>query len=410
MASNFKVYYLIIYFFCLNNFYWTNLLTISHGVGIGLLRAKLFMLFVALSVIPITLNINFRNKFPKNIFNLFLLFCFIFVLRIFIDFLQFDNNIDLIGTLPLIEFIFIIIYVNLVGFNNFVLTRKFSNFIVFFVFLNISLEIIYYLIDLMNGISYGPFRAYISSITINRNPSFFYPIFGLIILLFYKQNKLIKVIFSMIFIVYIMTLFYRTLYVALLFPLVFHFFKSKFIKKINLNFIFKTSIFLFIFLLVIYYVELYIYNYTNFSLSNLFIDRFKSTSLNLSNDAAQNQRVGQIPILLKEILLNPLGGGFNHEILGNRVYNYGYFMLHPIIYLGWIAIPFYYKIIVIILKTILNFNKNLNYTIFTYILLYLLTIFIFFPYMTYFNFASMFILIIYLSNLKINKNYNILSK
>ena len=204
-----------------------------------------------------------------------------------------------------------------------------------------------------------------------------------------------------------MTLFYRTLYTALLFPLIFHLFKSKFIKKINLNFIFKTSIFLFIFLLFIYYVDLYIYNYTNFSLSNLFIDRFKSTSLNLSSDAAQNQRIDQIPILFKEILLNPLGAGFNHEILGNRVYNYGYFMLHPIIYLGWITIPIYYKLIIITMKTFLNFNKNLNYTIFTYILLYLLLIFIFFPYMTYFTFASIFILIIYLSNLKINNNYNI---
>ena len=410
MTSNFKVYYLITYFFCLNNFYWTNLLSVSHGAGIGFLRAKFFMVFVALSIIPITLNINFKKKFPKNIFNLFLLFCFIFLLRIYIDFLQLDINIDLIGTLPIIESIFIITYVNLVGFNNFVISRKLSNFIVFFVFLNISLEIIFYLIDLINGISYGPFRAYISSFTINRNPSFFYPIFGLIILIFYKQNKFIKVVFSIIFIVYIMTLFYRTLYLALLFPLIFHFFKSKFIKKINLNFIFKTSLFLFILLVVIYYVDLYIYKSTDFSLLNLFLDRFESTSLNLSNDSAQNQRVDQIPVLFKEILLNPLGGGFNHEILGNRIYNYGYFMLHLIIYLGWITIPFYYKLIIIIMKTFLNFSKNLNYTIFTYILLYLLTIFVFFPYMTYFNFVSIFILIIYLSNLNINKNYNILLK
>ena len=82
MTSNFKVYYLITYFFCLNNFYWTNLLSVSHGAGIGFLRAKFFMVFVALSIIPITLNINFKKKFPKNIFNLFLLFCFIFLLRI----------------------------------------------------------------------------------------------------------------------------------------------------------------------------------------------------------------------------------------------------------------------------------------------------------------------------------------
>ena len=140
-------------------------------------------------------------------------------LDILIDYLRY-GKVDFIGIAPLIECIFFSVYFFINVRDGIKLTPKLVNIFSFVIFLNILFEILLYFRDIGAGISYGAFRANVAGIVINRNPSFFYPIFAFVILRYVSLNYWVKIFYYLIFFIYVLTLFYRTLYVALLFPFV----------------------------------------------------------------------------------------------------------------------------------------------------------------------------------------------
>lgn len=300
------------------------------------------------------------------------------------------SSIDFIGVSPLVECISFSFFFYLFTDNSIYISSKSLNFLYFLIFANISLEIIFYLKDTLNAVQYGPFRANISGFVINRNPSFFYPIFCFVILRFAKLKSVIKTLYSTIFIIYIFTLFYRTIYVALIIPFLLDSFL--FNSKISIKKIFNLFIILFIISVFILIFDSYFKTNYNFSFIEIFSGRFNSTfnSVDIDSTEARNQRVDQVPEMLFMIIKNPFGIGFNGLVLNAEIYNYAFYFLHPILYLGWLVILIYFYLGYLLYK---YFDKtSVQYRINFQFVLYFMFVLLLFPYMTYFTFTSVFIL------------------
>ena len=160
----------------------------------------------------------------------------------------------------------------------------------------------------------------------------------------------------------------------------------------HINIIISTHQFT-IFIIVIFWYHTIIFN--------IFIERFSSTGVNINDDPAQSQRIDQIPQMILEILTNPMGIGFNGSLIDGPVYLFAYYLLHPILYLGWffIFVLYYYnKRYISIFKSIKINNQNrLIYISINYFLIVL----VFFPYMSYFTFTSIIVLLFSISRINI---------
>jgi hypothetical protein len=134
---------------------------------------------------------------------------------------------------------------------------------------------------------------------------------------------------------------------------------------------------------------------------NAFTGRFTSTFTDYSNDEAQSGRIGQIPEMLISIITNPLGIGFSGLVDNAEVYNYAFYFLHPILYLG---MPLFF-VYFILFKRVLSIYKKaflcLKNRILIFCIFYFTVTLLFFPYMNYFTFSSIFIFLIQLSNVHI---------
>jgi hypothetical protein len=396
--------YIILFFFGQNNFYLTHKLCLEWGIGIGAFRSMILIGFLSLGTLLILVNIFFRNYnkiYIKSELFILIIFIISFFLRIFFDF-SFDGFIDFIGVASLVEGLFMIIFCGLLFSKKYFLSSNFLNFLAFFIFLNISIELFYYFSDLISGISYGPFRAYIAGFTINRNPSFFYPIFAFLFLKFFNFNKKIRLIYIFIFSIYILTFFYRTIYVAILIPVIIDYIiffdKNNFL---NFNKFLKYFYLIFLSFCILFFIDNYIYNNYDFSILKVFIDRFSSTGVNIEEDPAQSQRIEQIPQMLITIIEHPFGIGFNGALPDGPIYLFAYYILHPFLYIGWffiIPLFYYYKRVINILKFIKN---SIKYRIIIIALNYFFIVLVFFPYMTYFTFTSIIILLFSISKLPI---------
>ncbi len=392
--------YIILFFLVQNNFLLTNKLANDLGLGVGAFRAKILLLFIAIGFILLFVKTIFNFEIVKQSINKYSLYLYILILlavffRIIID-LLINTNIDFIGISPIAECIFFILFFHFFTKEQIILNRWLINILFFLVFFNSFLEIIFYFKDTISGIGYGPFRTNIAGFTINRNPSFFYPIFCLVILKFGNLNFSLKIIYSTIFIILVLTLFYRTLYLALLFPIItdWLFFNTKIDLRKILKYIIIFCVILFFILAFDSYFKL---NY-NFSFLEIFSGRFNTTftSNDIEATTSRDQRIGQIPEMLFAIVLNPLGLGFNGLLGDGEIYNYAYYFLHPILYLGWVIVIVYVYLLLLIIK---NFNKHsTQFRIIFHFIIYFTTILILFPYMTYFTFTSIFLLCFQLLN------------
>jgi len=399
-----NIIYILLFFFGQNNFYLTHKLCLDLGIGIGAYRSIILISFIIFGFILIFLNVLFKNIIfiynKTEIFIISLIIAVIIVHLIF-DYSK-DNSIDFIGVASLIEGIFMLIFCGLLIKKSITINYKIINFISIVIFANITIEMAFYFSDLFTGISYGPFRANIGGFTINRNPSFFYPIFALIILQFCNLNKILKLIYTLIFILYVFTFFYRTIYIAILLPfLIDKLFFFEFRFHFSLKKVIKFFIITLLIIVLIYFINYYIDVYYNFSIINIFIDRFTSTGVNVSDDPAQTQRIDQIPEMIIEILKSPLGIGFNGSLVDGPVYLFAYYFLHPILYLGWIfvfALVYYYKRFIILMKGV---KKNYQYRIIFIAINYFFIVLVFFPYMSYFTFTSIIVLLFSISRTKI---------
>jgi hypothetical protein len=395
--------YLILFFLFQNNFYLTNKLSVELGEGIGSFRSKILIIFIILGIILLLYKSVFNNfflnkKLEKYPLYLFIFIIFILTFRIIFDLLVY-SRIDLIGLSPIIEGISFLIFFNFFTNDEINISRKQLLLLFFIIFTNSFLEIFFYLKDTLSGIQYGPFKANISGFTINRNPSFFYPIFCLVIIKFAELKSYIKLLYITIFTILIFTLFYRTLYLALIIPLIFDWliFNSKiYIKKFNKLII----LFLFLLLLILVFDSYFKTNY-NFSFIETFTGRFSTTftSDDLAATDSRNQRIDQVPEMLIYIIKNPLGIGFNGLVLDSEIYNYAYYIFHPLLYLGWSIFILYFYLFFLLYK---YFNKDsIQYRIIIHFIIYYFAILILFPYMTYFTFTSVFMLFFMLIKKKV---------
>ncbi len=384
--------FFIFYFFLQNNFVLTSILSRSQGLGFGLLRSLILPLCFLFPVIYIFfsfLHKIFNKNFLKYKINYhYTKYTFFFLVLIFFrsiaDYII-SSKVDLIGVIPLIEAVFLLITLIYLFPEKDVQLKKYQiTLISYFIFINIFFEIVIYFYDVFHFVSYGPFRSYIAGITINRNPSFIFPLLGLIVLLEYNFTNIIKKIFVLIFTIYLVILFYRTLYVALFFVYILYLYNNGY--KFNfINLIQKLILFLLFFFIFNFFVT----KYFDFDILSLFFKRIGSIFAEEEDyEDAKSGRIVQIPLLFYEIIKNPFGMGFNGEINTNPIYNYAYYQLQIIMYLGWTAIPYLYIIHKNIFKKI--FIKG-NVRFFNYAIIYLTIIMIFFPYCSYFSIASLFI-------------------
>lgn len=406
MKPNFKrlsLFYILLFFIGQNNFVLTNILAINQGLGIGKLRAAILIAFIILGIFLTFFRFLFNKSLfqirvsPIEIFSFFLPLTLIYF-HISLDYVK-DGKVDFIGVAPLIEGIFFMIYFFLNVRGEIRLTYNNIKWLSLFIFFNISCEIMLYFNDVLAGVSYGPFRANVAGIEINRNPSFFYPIFAFGVLRFSQLGTRIKTFYSVIFFIYVLTLFYRTLYVALLFPAFIEFFRFGMnfsIKKIGKLFL----LFSFTFLGVIL-VDAKFQSEFDFSIVEVFLGRFTSTFTDYSEDNAQSDRISQIPNMVYSIISNPFGIGFSGLVKGSEVYNYAFYFLHPLLYLGISFSLIYF----IILKRVLVIFKlgfsDLKNRILLFCLSYFFVILVFFPYMNYFTFLSVMLLLIQISGVHV---------
>ena len=208
-----------LFFFIQNNFILTSILSRTQGIGFGFLRSILLpfcfaypIIFIILSLLKKIFN-NHLLEYKINYSILKYLFYFSFLVSIrFIFDLLIDSKVDLIGLIPILEAIFLLFcLIYIFPEKNIIISKNSITIFSYFIFINIFFEIIIYFYDTFNLVSYGPFRSYIAGITINRNPSFIFPILGLIVLIEVDIKPLIKKIFSLLFFLYLIILFYRTL-------------------------------------------------------------------------------------------------------------------------------------------------------------------------------------------------------
>lgn len=400
------MYLFIVFFFVIqNNFWLTNKLAINEGLGLGRYRAVILVVMIFIGLILLLAKALSSNNFFSikiNSVEIIALAILLFMIGIHIirDFFIYDQ-VDFIGVAPLIECIFFGVYFFLVVRKPILINETHVAIFSFFIFSNISLELFYYFKDILSGISYGPFRANIAGLVVNRNPSFFYPIFAFAILRFSSLKFYFRISYTIIFFIYVLTLFYRTLYVALLFPFLYDLLRYG--GKISIIGTFRFIMLLCVMLIGILFIDTIIESQFDFSIVKAFTGRFSSTFTDYSNDDAQKDRVNQIPDMLYVIAINPLGIGFSGLVLDAEVYNYAFYFLHPILYLGWSVLFVYwilYKKIYMIFK---KARINLKDRILFFCILYFFLILTFFPYMNYFTFLSILICLFQLSSIEIQK-------
>jgi hypothetical protein len=397
-------FFIFLFFIGQNNFVLTNILGVNQGLGIGKFRAAILILFIVIGLLITILRFltdktlhDLRiNKLDGFCIGLPLVLIFIYIL---IDYLRY-GKVDFIGIAPLIECIFFSVYFFINVRDGIKLTPKLVNIFSFVIFLNILFEILLYFRDIGAGISYGAFRANVAGIVINRNPSFFYPIFAFVILRYVSLNYWVKIFYYLIFFIYVLTLFYRTLYVALLFPFVVEAFR--FGMSLSIKSIVKIFSIVLLILVGVFFLDSLFESEFNFSILNTFTGRFTSTFTDYSEDDAQSDRIAQIPEMLISIVKNPLGIGFSGLVADAEVYNYAFYFLHPLLYLG---MPFFF-IYYVLYKRIYNIYKKAIFSIkdriLIFCILYFLVILIFFPYMNYFTFLSILIFLVQLTSINIS--------
>lgn len=397
-------FFIFLFFIGQNNFVLTNILGVNQGLGIGKFRAAILILFIVTGLLITILRFitdktlhDLRiNKLDGFCIGLPLVLIFIHIL---IDYLRL-GKVDFIGVAPLIECIFFSVYFFINVRDGIKLTSKLINIFSFVIFLNILFEILFYFRDIGAGISYGAFRANVAGIVINRNPSFFYPIFAFVILRYVSLNYWVKIFYYLIFFIYVLTLFYRTLYVALLFPFVVEALRLG--MSLSIKSVLKTFSIVLLILVGVFFLDSLFESEFNFSILNTFTGRFTSTFTDYSEDDAQSDRIAQIPEMLISIVKNPLGIGFSGLVADAEVYNYAFYLLHPLLYLG---MPFFF-IYYVLYKRIFNIYKKAIFSIkdriLIFCILYFLVILIFFPYMNYFTFLSILIFLVQLTSIDIS--------
>ena len=394
--------YIILFFVLQNNFFLTNFLAINEGLGVGRFRSFILIYIIIIGLVllffkVITSSDFFLYKVNRFEFITLIIIVSLVILNLIKDYFVYQQ-VDFIGVAPLVEIIFFGVF-----FSFFVpdsVTVKKSHILIasFLVFLNISFELFFYFKDTLSGIQYGPFRAHIAGFNINRNPSFFYPMFAFLVLRFAPIGSGFRLIYILIFIVYILTLFYRTIYISLLIPifldLIFFGIKIRFFQ------IFRVFVVLSILIFCLISLDGIFEQQFDFSLINSFSDRFSSTFTDYSEDEAQSGRINQIPDLVSGIILNPFGIGFSGLIKDAEIYAYAFYFLHPILYLGWFVLFYYFiflkKIRSIFLKAKTSFTNRILFIS----IVYFIFIIIFFPYMNYFTFLSVLVFLVQMSNVQ----------
>ncbi|BFG70365.1 hypothetical protein KACHI17_12460 [Sediminibacterium sp. KACHI17] len=391
--------YILIFFLGQNNFLLTNKLAVNEGLGIGRFRATILVGIILLGIGLLFL----KFLIDKSIYSIkvssinIIAICITLSLmgiHIVRDFLI-NDAVDFIGVAPLVECFFFYTFFFLTIRGKVYIDSNHIRILSFVIFLNIVLELFFYFKDTISGVSYGPFRAYIAGLTINRNPSFFYPIFAFVVLRFFPFKSYIKALYLVIFFVYVLTLFYRTLYVALLFP--FFIDIIRFGRKLTIIDVLRFVFFIIIIIGSLTLIDSIVESQFDFSIVKAFTGRFTSTFTEYSNDDAQKDRVNQIPDMMYMLITNPLGIGFSGLVKDAEVYNYAFYFLHPILYLGWLIGLAYFLIgkrMIIIYK---NAKTSLKDRILIFCLFYFCMILTFFPYMNYFTFMSIFICLLQLS-------------
>lgn len=408
LIKRISYFYVVLFFIGQNNFVLTNILAVNKGLDIGKLRAGILIIFIIIGLFITA----FRFLTDKTILNLkikkidiiSIVFPLILIfINILIDYSRY-GNVNFTGIVPLIECVFFAFYFFINVRDRINITSKTVNLLSLFIFLNILLEIILYVKDLGLGISYGAFRANIAGIDINRNPSFFYPVFAFVILRYASLNYWVKIFYHFVFVLFIITVFYRTIYVALLFPLLVE--ALRFRMNISIKFVTRLVVIIFLIFIGVFYLDSKFNSEFNFSILDAFTGRFTSTFTDYKIDEAQTGRINQIPEMFSSIVSNPLGIGFSGIVGDNQVYNYAFYFLHPLLYLGLPLLFIYYILlrrILIIYKRALFSKKN---RILIFCILYFSVTLLFFPYMNYFTFSSIFIFLLQLSNVEISYDKN----
>lgn len=406
MSRLFKYFahiYVILFFIGQNNFLLTNFLAVNKGLEIGKYRASILIIFLLVGFFIFILRFwadrtMLDVKFSGNDVFLICLTLFLICVHIISDVTRL-GSLDFIGIAPLIEGIFFAVFFNVNVRGEIRVKPKILYTLTFFIFLNLFLEILFYLRDLSAGLSYGAFRANIAGIVVNRNPSFFYPIFAYLILRFVTLSSWVRVLCYVIFIIFILTIFYRTIYVALLVPIFID--TMRFGLKVSLKTVVRLSIIVVFIVIGVFIADSKFESEFNFSILDAFTGRFTSTFTDYSDDEAQSGRIEQLPVLFKYLFFYPFGMGFSGLIDGAEIYNYAFYFLHPILYLG---LPFILVYIVLFRRILKIYERGAfclkNRVLFLSIVYFSMTL-VFFPYMNYFTFTSVFIFLIQLSSVEV---------
>jgi len=385
--------FLVAFFLVQNNFFLTHLLSVRGGIGLGRLRAGLLLVMMFLGGCLVMFRIAKKGFVRRlrvdraDVLVLAVLVCAT-VSRVSID-MAVSGQIDPIGLSPLVEGLYIAAFLGIVLREPLVVRRSFIHVVALVVFANIAVETLYYVVDIANGMSYGPFRANIGGAVINRNPSFFYPVIALALLRFQKTSPVLRVLFQVVFVAYLISLFYRTLYVALAVPFVVdvirhgEFYQARVSRNILRGFVTVA-----IMAALLYQANDFLTKKYNVPIVELAYSRFKSVTFGYSNEVAKMSRVQTVPTLLAEVLLTPEGKGFNQEVEGSQIYNYAMYPLHPVLYLGWVAVIGYLWVLVRFRELWRQATHSYAARVSVFLLLYYAVILVLFPYMTYFTFLS----------------------
>lgn len=385
--------FLVAFFFVLNNFYLTRLLSVRSGIGLGKYRAVLLLVMMVLGGCVALYHAR-RPGFLRQcqveregVAVLAVLICAT-TGRALIDVIQ-TGHIDLIGVVPMVEGLYIAAFIGIMIRSPLIVPARVVQLITIIIFGNIAIETAFYFADLAKGISYGPFRANIGGVVINRNPSFFYPVLALAVLRFQKMPSTLKTVYQAIFVAYVISLFYRTLYIALALPILVDFVRfGRLRPKRGSRSLLQVTATIFVVAIMLYQTNDVLTRRFDLPIVELAYRRLVSVTADYSGEVAKTSRVKMVPTLLAETALTPFGKGFNKEIDGSQIYNYAIYPLHPILYLGWICFIGYLWMAARFRNLWKRSKYSMSARVSVFLLLYFAVILVLFPYMTYFTFLS----------------------
>ena len=412
---------LTLFFFLQTNPIFVYILGLTSGLNAGKFRSSLYLLFVTIFLLYSFLKDPcFSSKIRLRYSSLFL---FLFSSFSLIIHLYRGYDSSFMYFFPLFEFILSYWFFSIIGFDNIYSFFKYR--LQSYLAILIPASLFGWIFSVLSGTSFGVFKALVGPVTVNRWPDFITPLLSLVSFIYSPSILLI----ILLFFASIITL-YRTVFIAVLLPLVFYSF-TKLLSNHTFSLrLYKVGRFRLILLFSLMFV-IYFFLYSPFlsldvgssaQVSNIFdlieavFRRFLSLFLPEADyEFSGSARVSQLYPLLSEIAstfhkpLNFLLGS-NILIDGiNPLANYAFYPLTSLLQFGFIIPSF---ITFLLIKSFVRYSKDSSgikaqKLPFIYLIISLIVYLILFPYLIQFPIASLVALSIYMLNYSVTDRYPI---